>query len=121
MFRIIRIIFYFRLMGNCLALDPEIVEFEDHVFYGLISLCLILFSGFCSGATQGLLSLDQITIEVKKIYGTEQEQKMGITQIIVGISYFTCNRRASFIIINFIGCKFIGERITSNFFKKKYR
>ncbi|CAD8141669.1 unnamed protein product [Paramecium octaurelia] len=109
MFRLFRIILYFRLIGNCLALDPEIIELEDHLFYGMISLLLILFSGFCSGATQGLLSIDQITVEVKLRYGNEQEKKMGITQIIVGISYFICNLRASFAIINFVGCKLIGK------------
>lgn len=59
MFRIIRLILYFRLIGNCIALDPEIIEIEDHILYGVISLyknkliirLLILFSGFCSGAT----------------------------------------------------------------------
>ncbi|CAD8050240.1 unnamed protein product [Paramecium primaurelia] len=37
MFRIIRLILYFRLIGNCIALDPEIIEIEDHILYGVIN------------------------------------------------------------------------------------
>ncbi|CAK90886.1 unnamed protein product (macronuclear) [Paramecium tetraurelia] len=92
MFRLFRIILYFRLIGNCIALDPEIIELEDHLFYGMISLFLILFSGFCSGATQGLLSIDQITIEVKlrkwasRILSVIQEHHLLLSTLLVANS-----------------------------------
>jgi hypothetical protein len=42
----------------------------------LYPLVFVCFSGFCSGATQGLLSIDELNLEVKRKYGTDSEKKM---------------------------------------------
>mmetsp|Transcript_4479 Transcript_4479/g.12914 ORF Transcript_4479/g.12914 Transcript_4479/m.12914 type:complete len:574 (+) Transcript_4479:397-2118(+) len=52
--------------------DPQSNNF---VWYVLISVFLVALAGLMSGLTLGLLSLDEMSLEVLKRSGTEQEQR----------------------------------------------
>ncbi|OMJ92950.1 hypothetical protein SteCoe_4167 [Stentor coeruleus] len=47
----------------------------DYVMYSFISLALVLFGGLMSGLTVGLLSIDELDMEIKLSNGTPLEKK----------------------------------------------
>ncbi|KAM3144540.1 hypothetical protein pb186bvf_003409 [Paramecium bursaria] len=84
----IRIIWYSHLIWKCHC--QEITLEYNYKFISI--LILLILSGFYSGATQGLLSIDEITIKVKLKYGNNQEKNQGKENI-------KCDRKSSFLII----------------------
>ncbi|KAK9820620.1 hypothetical protein WJX72_012381 [[Myrmecia] bisecta] len=62
------------LLASGLGLDPD-AKNSEVVFYSCASVALTLFAGLMSGLTLGLMSLDDIDLEVLKRSGTPSEQK----------------------------------------------
>jgi metal transporter CNNM len=48
---------------------------EEYVIFSCVSLGLVLFGGLMSGLTVGLLSIDDLVLEMKMADGTDQEKK----------------------------------------------
>ena len=47
----------------------------DYIIYSVVSLVLVCFGGLMSGLTVGLLSIDEMDLEIKLTHGTAIEQK----------------------------------------------
>lgn len=66
--------------------DKEIIHplpWEDYVIFTFISIFLVLFGGMMSGLTVGLLSIDELELEMKLSNGTEEEKKMARSVLII--------------------------------------
>jgi metal transporter CNNM len=53
----------------------HILPWEDYLIYGLLSVFLVLFGGLMSGLTVGLMSIDELELEMKLASGTAAEKR----------------------------------------------
>ena len=53
----------------------QILPWEDYLIYALVSVFLVLFGGMMSGLTVGLMSLDELELEMKLASGTAAEKR----------------------------------------------
>ena len=54
------------------------LPWEDYLLFGLIALFLVLFGGCMSGLTVGLMSIDELELEMKLASGTEIERDQAL-------------------------------------------
>lgn len=55
----------FILLGALAAEEPPELSPEQYVMYAILSLVLVCFGGLMSGLTVGLLSIDDLVLEMK--------------------------------------------------------
>ena len=54
------------------------LPWEDYLLFGCVALFFVLFGGCMSGLTVGLMSIDELELEMKLASGTELEREQAL-------------------------------------------